>query len=295
MDLRALTFDWNRARAFLVTVEEGSFSAASRALGVAQPTIGRQVAALEKELGVVLFERTGHNPQLTEVGLELAEFLRAMADMATQATLVATGHAQAASGTVRITASELTAAYLLPPVVAQVRAKYPDIDIELLVSNEELDLLRREADIAIRHYPATQSELVSRSMGTRYGRMVATPDYIASIGSPSCLAELDGAAIMAAASADVMRRHLGAIGIDTSRCSFPVMSPSHLVGWRMVQQGIGIGLIPDYIADTDPNVERLFPEEGAIPIPMWLTTHRAVRTSRRIRVVFDLIVAALSA
>ena len=98
MDWRSVKFDWNRARAFLVTAEEGSLSAAARALGMAQPTLGRQVSALESELGVILFERAGRGLALTQSGLELVEHVRAMGDAATRVSLTASGQSQSIEG-----------------------------------------------------------------------------------------------------------------------------------------------------------------------------------------------------
>src|SRR5258705_5887946 len=121
MDWRSVRFDWNHARAFLVAAEEGSFSAAARALATAQPTIGRQVGALEEELGVVLFERIGSKLRLTTAGADLAEYVRAMGAAASQLSLVATGQSLALEGPVCITSSELIAAHLLPPIVARLR------------------------------------------------------------------------------------------------------------------------------------------------------------------------------
>ncbi len=100
MDWRAVKFDWNRARAFLVTAEEGSLSAAARALGLAQPTLGRQVDALEEELGVVLFERVGRGLTLTPSGLELLEHVRGMGEAATRVSLAAAGQSESIEGKV---------------------------------------------------------------------------------------------------------------------------------------------------------------------------------------------------
>lgn len=129
MDWRAVTFDWNRARAFLVTAEEGSLSAAARALGMAQPTLGRQVSALEAELGTVLFERAGRGLTLTPSGLELVEHVRAMAEAANQVSLTASGQSQTVEGTSRITASEITAAHSPPPLIAKLRHAEPGIEV----------------------------------------------------------------------------------------------------------------------------------------------------------------------
>ena len=128
----AETFDWNHARAFLAAAEQGSFSAAALALGVAQPTVGRQVAALEEELGVTLFERVGRGLQLTAVGLDLAEHVRAMRDAAQRASLTAAGESLSLEGVVCITASEFVAAYVLPPIVGRIREAHPGIELELV-------------------------------------------------------------------------------------------------------------------------------------------------------------------
>ena len=159
MDWRSVKFDWNRARAFLVTAEEGSLSAAARSLGMAQPTLGRQVSALEEELGVVLFERLGKGLTLTPSGLELVEHVRAMGAAATRVSLTASGQAQSVEGTVRITASEVTSAYMLPPIIARMREDMPGITIEIVSSNALSDLRRREADIAIRSGPVSYTHL----------------------------------------------------------------------------------------------------------------------------------------
>ena len=115
MDWTSVGFDWNRARAFFVTAEEGSFSAAARALGTTQPTIGRQVAAFEQELEVILFERVGHRLQLTPTGLDVVEHVRTMGDAAVRLSLTAAGQSLSLDGNVSISASEMTAIHRLPP------------------------------------------------------------------------------------------------------------------------------------------------------------------------------------
>ena len=134
MDWRSVTFDWNRARAFLVTAEEGSLSSAARALGMAQPTLGRQVTALEQELGVALFERVGRGLALTPSGLELVEHVRAMGDAARRVSLTASGRSQSIEGTICITATEVYAAFVLPPIAEKLRRSAPGITVEIVAS-----------------------------------------------------------------------------------------------------------------------------------------------------------------
>ncbi|MGH7439877.1 MAG: LysR family transcriptional regulator, partial [Polyangiaceae bacterium] len=214
MDWRGIRFDWNHARAFLVTAEEGSFSAAGRALAIAQPTIGRQVAALEEELGVALFERVGTGLELTSAGLDLMEHVRAMSEAATRVSLAATGQALSIDGSVCITASELIAAHVLPPIIGRLRQEHPGIEIEIVASNSATDLRRREADIAVRNFTSTQPELVQKKIADRDARLYATPAYIERIGVPTSPADLSRADFFGFDRTEIMIKGLRALGIE---------------------------------------------------------------------------------
>ncbi|MEM9454880.1 MAG: LysR family transcriptional regulator [Myxococcota bacterium] len=295
MDWTTVRFDWNRARAFLVSAEEGSFSVAARALGVSQPTIGRQVASLEEELGVALFERIGNALELTTAGLQLVEHVRAMADAATRVSLAATGQSLSIDGTVCITSSELIAAYILPPIIGRLRRMHPGIEVEIVASNTARDLQRREADIAIRNFTPTQPELIARKVGERHARLYASTDYLEQIGNPTTPAELSRAEFFGFDRTDLMIEGLRAMGAEVTRQNFPVVTDNHLVQWEMAKQGLGICFVMDEVGDAEPKVRRVLPDLPPVPVPLWVTAHRELRTSRRIRVVFDLLVEALGA
>ena len=149
MNWKAINFDWNQARSFLATAEEGSFSAAARVLEQTQPTVGRQVAALEQALGVTLFERVGKSLNLTTAGAELLAHVSEMADVATRISLTATSQSQAIEGQVRITASDVMSAYQLPPILKQIRLAAPRLEIDVVAANDIRDIQRREADICL--------------------------------------------------------------------------------------------------------------------------------------------------
>ena len=164
MNWKNIAFDWNRARAFLVVVEEGSLSAAARALGQAQPTLGRQITALEQDLGVTLFQRVGRGIQPTPAALDLAEHVRTMSEAAQKFSLAASGQAESVEGTVTITASEMYSATLLPSLVRKIRQDHPGIRVEIVAANSVADLQRREADIAIRNAQPQHPDLIARKI-----------------------------------------------------------------------------------------------------------------------------------
>ena len=295
MDWRSVKFDWNRARAFLVTAEEGSLSAAARALGMAQPTLGRQVDALEEELGVVLFERVGRGFTLTPSGLELLDHVRAMGDAANRVSLSAAGQSQSIEGTVCITASETYAAILLPPIIARLRRAEPGIDIEIVTSNKASDLRRREADIAIRNFRPTEPDLVAKKIRDVPARLYAAPAYLERIGNPKVPYDLRHADFISIDNSGMFLKGLNALGLNLAQRNFPIFTENYLVMWELVKHGLGIGVLDGNIGDAEPLVRRALPDFEPLMFPIWLVAHREVNTSRRIRVVFDLLAEELAA
>ncbi len=295
MDWRSVKFDWNQARAFLVTVEEGSLSAAARALGLTQPTLSRQVDALARAIGVVLFERVGRGLVLTPSGLELLDHVRAMGEAATRVSLTASGQADAIEGSICITASEVYSAHLLPPILTRLRAEQPGIDVEVVATNAPTDLRRREADIAIRNFSSTHPNLIVRKVKNDTARLYASDGYLNSIGRPTEIAALDTASFVGFANTDVLIAGLNSLGMNLTRRNFPITCDNHLVQWEFVKQGAGIGVITEMVGEMEPRVRRVLPDLEPIVFPMWLATHRELNTSKRVRTVFDFLVEELTA
>jgi len=295
MNWSSVTFDWNQVRAFLATVELGSLSAAARALGLAQPTLGRQVSGLEEALGTVLFERRGRTLVLTASGRDLLDHVRAMGDAATRISLTASGHSQTIAGQVRISASDVVAAHLLPPILDSLRSDAPGLEIDIVATNAISDLRRREADIAIRHARPDQPDLIARLLRDSWAGLYASRRYIERHGNPTRPQDLNDAAFVGF-DADHSRllAGLNELGLSLSRSNIKLASQSGVVAWEMVRQGLGIGVMMHDIADPCPEIIRLLPDLPVIPVPIWLTTHRELHTSRRIRLVFDHLAAALS-
>jgi DNA-binding transcriptional LysR family regulator len=289
MDWSTVRFDWNRARAFLVTAEEGSLSAAARALGMTQPTLGRQVNALEEELGVVLFERVGRGLTLTAGGVDLLDHVRGMGEAANHVSLAASGQSQTIEGSICITASEVISAFLLPPVLARLRRTYPGVDIKLVASNAVQDLRRREADIAIRSGRPTDPSLIATRLRDTPARLYATRSYLKQIGNPTTVADLRRADFIGFGEDERFLQGLNAMGFDLTAKNFPIQTANHMVLWELVKNGLGIGAIIDEVGDAEPLVRRVLPSLAPIPVPAWLVSHREVHTSRRVRMVFDLL------
>ena len=294
MDWRAVRFDWNRARAFLVTAEEGSLSAAARALGMAQPTLGRQVDALEKELGVILFERVRRGLTLTPGGLELLDHVRAMGEAANRMSLTSAGQSQSVEGKVVIASSEIYAAFLLPPILAKLRKVQPGIEIEIVVSTKASDLLRREADIAIRNFRPSEPDLVARKIRDVPARLYAAPAYLESLNNPQLPYDLRKADFISIDGSGMFLKGLNAMGFNLTERNFPIVTENYLVMWELVKHGLGIGILDGLIGDAEPKVTRVLPDLAPLMFPIWLVAHRELNTSRRIRLVFDLLAKELA-
>ena len=286
--------DWNHIRAFHATAAEGSLSAAARRLGLTQPTLSRQVAALEAELGVTLFERVGRKLVLTRTGTDLLDHVRAMGEAAQSVAPAASGHVQEISGRVSISATDAYAAYILPGIVERIRAEAPEITLAVIASNALSDLRHREADIAIRHVRPDAPELIGRHLRDTEAHFYAARSWIDRHGAPRSPADLAGPALLGFDDVDLYAAHLQGIGIPVPAAAFRLLSENSVVIWEMVRRGLGIAAMLREVAARTPEVVRLLPDLPPIPVPIWLVTHRELNTSRRIRVVHDILAEELT-
>ncbi len=294
MNWQALCFDWNQTRAFLATLETGSLSSAARALGLTQPTLGRQVAALEESLGVVLFDRSGRGLRPTPLAHDLADHVRAMRDAAAKISLTASGQSRDVAGDVVISASEGISAYVLPPILARLREVAPGVTVELVASNAFSDLSRREADIAIRHARPEQSDLIARLVHESTPRFYAAKSWIARHGRPRNLEEAQRAGFIGVDRSERFFQWMRVLGLELTPDNLVAMTENSVAGWELVRQGMGIGVsLPELGQQTD-DVAQVLEWLPDYPIPFWLVSHRELQTSRRIRIVYDFLADALS-
>ena len=285
---------WDLYRSFLEVLRTGSLSAASRALGLTQPTVGRHIAALEQSLkGKTLFTRSPTGLLPTETARDLRPYAESMAAAAGALMRAASGDSEEVRGTVRITASEVVGAEVLPRMLAGFRRRHPGIVVELSLSNQSADLLRRDADIAVRMVRPEQKALVARKVGKTALGLHAAPDYLEAFGTPARLADLEKHALIGFDRVSPLARPL-ALPIPLTRELFAFRCDNDRGVLAAIRAGFGIGVCQYGIAD-DPRLVAVLPDEFHMELEMWVVMHEGLRTTARMRLMFDHLVTHLTA
>jgi DNA-binding transcriptional LysR family regulator len=279
--------DWSLWRSFGAVVEHGSLSAAARALDLSQPTLGRHVEALEAALGTVLFERTLAGLKPTDTALRLYEPVETARNALAEAAVRAEGATSALSGSVRITSSTVMCHYVLPQMLYDLRQSFPQVAIELVPSDSVESLLMREADIAVRMFRPTQLELITRKLGEIPLVAVAHERYLQQRGAPERLEQLMEHDLVGFDRSDLFISGARRMGIELSRADFKVRTDSQTNMFALIAAGLGIGFAQAPLVDATPGLRRLLPWFGPPPLEVWLTTHKELFTSRRIRAIYD--------
>jgi DNA-binding transcriptional LysR family regulator len=287
------TFDWALVKSFVAVLDAGSLMGAARRLGAQQPTLSRHVAELEAQLGAPLFERTGRGVVPTAAALAIADAARAM-----EAGAGALGQALARQrdrpgGTVRVSTSEVAASYLLPPVIAALQAEEPGIQIELVVSNQLSNLLRREADIAVRMVRPAQASLIARKLADLAIVPAAHRNYLKRAGTPRRPEDLAQHRLIGYDRDDTIVRGFAKLGVPIEREQFALRTDDQLAYGRLVAAGAGIGFVAEYNLRHWPGVVALLPMLQIPPLPCWLAVHREIRGSALVRRVYDFLAEAL--
>jgi DNA-binding transcriptional LysR family regulator len=279
--------DWSHFRAFLAVLRDGTLSGAARELGLTQPTLGRQIAELERDLGTALFVRSQRGLMPTDAARDIAPHAQAMAAAAGSMRRAASGGASDAAGVVRITASEIVGAEVLPPLLAEFHRANPGITVELVLSNRVEDLLRGEADIAVRMARPSQQALVARQIGEVRLGLYAHRLYLKTAPAPKSVAALlrDHALIGFDQGTPFLRQLLE--GMPITRNHFALRTDSDLAYLAAVRAGFGIGFMQQGIARRDPKLVAILPDEISLPLEMWLVLHEDLRASRRLRLMMD--------
>ena len=286
-------FDWALVRSFLAVLDAGSVMGAARRLGARQPTLSRHLGELEAQLGTPLFERTGRGVQATAAARAIADAARQMQRGAEAMSHTLQRQQQATSGCVRITTSHVAAVYLMPPVLAALQREEPGIEIEVVASNQLSNLLRREADIALRMVRPTQGSLVARKLATLPIVAAAHESYLQRAGTPRAPAELLQHRLIGFDRDDTIERGFARLGLALPRSRFVVRTDDQVAYGRLVAAGAGIGFVARYSIAHWPGVVPLLPVLAIPPLPCWLAVHREIRGNRIVRRVFDYLAEAI--
>jgi len=287
--------NWEWYRTFLGVAETGSLSAAGRALGLAQPTVGRHIDSLEQALGLKLFTRSHDGYAPTEAAAALRPYAASVAATAAALRRVASSIGDGVRGTVRITASAVVGVEVLPPILAALRAAHPALVIELVLSNAVDDLLQREADIAVRMVRPTQQALVAKRIGAIDIGLFAHQRYLEAHGMPQGLADLAGHALIGYDREPAAVRAWLARFPAFARAALALRCDSDLAHLGAIRAGFGIGWCQAGLAARDPNLVRVLPAACSLPLETWVAMHEDLRASPRCAVTFAALVSGLGA
>lgn len=281
--------DWSLVQSFLAVANTGSLSAAARQLKASQPTLGRHIHALEKELNVELFHRQARGLELTDLGHELHSHAKQMSEAMQSFTLTAAGAETMLEGYVRIATSVFMSHHAMPKIIADIRKAEPNIRIDLVPSDASENLLFREADIAVRMYRPGQLDMVTQHLGDISLGMFATGDYLNRKGRPATVEDLSKHDIVGYDANDDIIRGMRDMGIPANRDWFAVRCDNQVSYWELVRAGCGLGFGQTNIARRDPALEEITLGFPLPTLPVWLTAHEALRRTPRIARVWDML------
>lgn len=287
--------DWSLYRSFLAVLEEGSLSGAARALGLTQPTITRHIQALEDAVGFELFTRSRLGLAPTDSALALKPYAESLRATTSAMMRVASGHGKAVKGTVRISASEMIGTEILPPVLAALHERHPELEIELMLSNAVDDLLRREADIAVRNVEPAQEALVVKRVGTIALGLHAHRRYLERAGSPRNLAALRDFALIGFDRETPAIRSMRERAPALEQLRFAFRADSDMAQFNAIKAGFGIGICQVRLAKRDPDLRRVLAGVFDLKIGVWIAMHENLRSTPRCRATFDALAAGLKA
>ena len=287
--------DWERQRAFLAVLGEGSLSGAARVLGLSQPTVRRRIEDLERQVGAPLFTRSPSGLAPTGVARDLGQHAQAMATAAEAFMRTASGDAGADEGVVRITASEVIGVEVLPLILAELRARHPGLVLELGLGSRNEDLLRREADVAVRMSPPAQKSLVARRIGAVRLGLFAHRRLLDAEGTPTTVDDLGRLPLIGYESETNTVRALKVMGLTLRREDFVYRTDNDLGQLAAIRAGVGIGVCQTRLAARDPDLVAVLPDAFGFDLDTWMVMHEDLRRVRRVRLVYEAVARGLTA
>lgn len=287
------TLSWDHIRHFLAVVRLGSLSAAARELGATQPTVGRQIDALERQLGRPLFTRSRHGLHPTASALELLPHARSMAQAADTLVRSASDRSPGVRGTVRISASQTMGVEVLPRILADLMALHPGVRIELALDDRPADLLRRDADIAVRMFRPTQGALRAARAGRAVVSLYAHQDYVARMGLPRTPAELAGHTLIGYDRNPLALEASRRAGVNLTRLDFAFRCDSESAQLAALRAGLGIGACQHPLARQDRRLIPVLPNFIHHPMEVWVAMHTDLRKEKVMALCFQHLLQSL--
>jgi DNA-binding transcriptional LysR family regulator len=281
------TFAWHLLPSFLALMEHQTLVKAAKHQGLSQPTLGRHLLELEQQLGVVLFERTGRGLIPTPQVHQIAVFVREMDTQASSLFRLVKSKKQDLKGRVRISASQTVACILLPPILKRMQTLYPDIHVDVVSSNNVSNLLRREADIALRMVRPNQDSLITKKIAQVQVVACAHARYVKKNGQPLSIEDLPDHRLIGSDTNLDIENHAKSLGFDARKLQIGFRSDDHMAQWAAIKAGLGIGFTADYVAATEQDIQVVLPQLKLPVLPIWLTVHREIKNNGLIRSVYD--------
>jgi DNA-binding transcriptional LysR family regulator len=286
---------WEHWRAFNAAMETGTLSAAARKIGVTQPTMGRQIEALEQALGFPLFLRSQKGLTPTEAATGMAPMAHTMAATAEALQRMSEGGRDSESGTVRLSTSHIMGARIIPDIIAEFTDRYPRIAVEINVTNALDDLLTREADVAIRMVEPAQQALVAKKIGEVEIGLYAHKKYLDKHGAPLSLNDIGDHRVIGFDALRVALKPLQESGFDVTRTDFSIRSDNDMTQLALVESGAGVGGMQETLARRNPNLVRVLANQFRWPLGTWIVMHEDLRHGGPTRLMFDHLVDRLGA
>lgn len=284
---RSSELSWNLLQSFLAVLDAGSLLAASKQMRTTQPTVGRHIETLESQLGLLLFDRTARGLVPTNHAHRIASEARKMQYSADQLASIALGQGAHPQAFVRVSASEMVALHVLPGITKRLALHAPDIRLAVVSSDAVVNLLERDADIAIRMVQPTQNSLITRKIGESRLLPCAAQSHIDRWGVPRSISELYRHPFIVPDLDPQFQAFLSQRGLSLEQLNIALRTDSYPLIWEAISAGLGVGVAAQYMIERTDHVHVLPVVLPVPPLPVWLAVHRELRTNPQIRQVFD--------
>jgi len=289
--------DWDKLRIFHAAAEAKSFTRAGEALAMSQSAVSRQVSALEQELGATLFHRHARGLLLTEQGEVLQSTVRELVHQLDTARLRLSESREKPRGELRVTTTVGIGAMWLTPRLGEFFELYPNISLSMILSDEELDLAMREADVGLRVREPVQADLIRRRLFTMHFHAYASASYLKRYGTPRSLADLDKHRVLSyGASVATYLNNINSLqfaGRDPKHPRESNLTINNIPALhRAVGSGVGIAVLPDYMATPESGLVRLLPEADMPELDCYIVYPEELKNVARVQAFRDFLVAS---